>query len=298
MADEIVSGGGSVGFEPAGSTQTNQTADQTPAGGSNVVDISDDTPIRGVPGFNEPVRYGDLYKRLQGDYTRKTQQIAKEKQAFEAERQRYQQEIQAERKRIEQMAQTVLQRQTAGQTNQTDPLFQKLSTAQYIDGPLMAEFITNLQQNGLAPIVKAFQERDQITQSLYKEILELRKTVNQLHGRTQEADFEGKINRWLTEGGYPQEAKDLAKEIYNAYEGDDLDSEFPQIFAARWSQLQNIMRAQDRKRVDEAKNLSRRLPGRGGNASPSKPIGLKGHEKARDVASALWDAIQSGNDES
>lgn len=294
MADEIVSGGGAVGFEPTSTGQTN-TAEQTPAGGSNVVDINDDTPIKGVPGFNEPVRYGDLYKRLQGDYTRKTQQIAKEKQAFEAERQRYQQEIQGERKRLEQMAQTVLQRQSSP-TNQTDPLFQKLSTAQYIDGPLMAEFITNLQQNGLAPIVKAFQERDQITQNLYKEILELRKTVSQLHGRTQEQDFEGKINRWLTEGGYPQEAKDLAKEIYNAYEGEDLDSEFPQIFAARWSQLQNIMRAQDRKRVDEAKNLSRRLPGRGGNGAPSKPIGLKGHEKARDVASALWDAIQSGEE--
>jgi hypothetical protein len=294
MADEFTNGG-TVGFEPSPTAGQTNTADQTPAGGSNAVDINDDTPIRGVPGFNEPVRYGDLYKRLQGDYTRKTQQVAKEKQAFEAERQRYQQEIKAERQRIEQMAQTVLQRQSSP-TNQTDPLFQKLSTAQYIDGPLMAEFITNLQQNGLAPIVKAFQERDQITQNLYKEILELRKTVGQLHGRTQEQDFEGKINRWLTEGGYPQEAKDLAKEIYNAYEGEDLDNEFPTIFAARWSQLQNIMRAQDRKRVDDAKNLSRRLPGRGGAGAPSKPVGLKGHEKARDVASALWDAIQTGEE--
>jgi hypothetical protein len=289
---------GSIGSTsaPIGSEAVN-TGVQTPStnsGAPNTVDISDDTLVRGVPGFNEPVRYGDLYKRLQSDYTRKTQAAERLRQEAAADRARHSTEIANERKRLEGLAQTILQRQGQVQAPQyqTDPLFTELSQAKYIDGPSMGKFISAIQEKGFQPIVKAFQERDQIIQGMYTTIMQLQKQMKDFSSAKQSQDTEGKINRWLTEGGYPQEAKDLAKEIYSAYEGDDLDNEFPSIFEARWNQLQNLVRAADRKRVEDAKRSSTKLPGRGGMGTTSKPIGLKGHEKARDVAASLWDAIQ------
>lgn len=312
MADESAgfSGGGTSGFgevsTPGVGTTAATTANTTPSSGQSpvtdpatgqTIDISDDTLIKGVPGFNEPVRYGDLYKRLQSDYTKKTQAAEKLRQEAAAERAKYQSEYQSERKRLEDLAKTLIQRRD-GQVNSTeqDPLFKELASAQYIDGPMMGKFISAMQEKGFVPIVKAFQERDQIIQGLFQQVLDMRKQVNELVTVRTGQDTEGKINRWLTEGGYPQEAKNLAKEIYTAYEGDDLDNEFPQIFEQRWNEIQSIIRAQDRKRVEDAKRASTRLPGRGGSGAPGKPIGLKGHEKARDVASALWDAMQVDGD--
>ena len=111
-------------------------------------------------------------------------------------------------------------------------------------------------------------------------------------GRFGTQDFDGKISNWLKEGGYPSEAADLAKEIYLAYEGDDLDNEFPQIFANRWEQIQQIIDSQRKAKVEAARRPL--LPGRGGNGVASKPIGLKGNESSKQLADTLWDAMQAG----
>lgn len=289
---------GDISIPAGGTTSSDVTTPQTPetpaSGSPSTVDLTDDTLVRGVPGYSEPVRYGDLQKRLQADYTRKTQEAQRAKTQYETEWQTRQREIGDERKRLESLAQTLLQRQSTPVAQ--DPLFQKLASAKFIDGPLMGEFITTINEKGFAPIVKAFQERDTITQSMYQEMLELRKMVTSLTSQRQAEGTETKIDRWLAEGGFPKEAKKLAKEIYSAYEGDDLDTEFPNIFAERWNELQTILRAQDRARVEQAKRSGQRLPGRGGSGTPGKPIGLKGHEKASDVASALWEAMQSGEE--
>lgn len=275
---------------------TTQTPEIESQGGSAGVDLNDDTLVRGVPGYNEPVRYGDLAKRLQADYTRKTQEVQKQKTQYETEWQTRQRELQERQRHVESIAAQLASRQNNSGTPQNDPLLAELTSAQYIDGAKMGKFINMVQEKGFAPIVKAFADRDQIIQGMYNQVLELQKTVKDLQGVRQSADFDGKINRWLTEGGYPQEAAQLAKELYLAYEGDNLDDEFPQIFEQRWTQLQNVLRAQDRKRVDDAKRQGMRLPGRGGQGATGKPIGLKGHEKARDVAASLWDQIQTGEE--
>lgn len=291
FGDISIPAGGSTSSE----TSTQQTP-ETPSGGSpNVVKYDENTMFEGVPGYNEPVRFGDLQKRQQADYTRKTQEAQRQRTQFETERAAFQTHQQTERARLESLAQTLIQRQGQGNPNQVDPLYQKIASAKYIDGPLMSEFINTVQEKGFAPIVKAFQERDTITQNMYQEILELRKLVTGLTSARTAEGTETKIDRWLQEGGFPKEAKKLAKEIYSAYEGDDLDNEFPNIFAERWNELQTILRAQDKARVEEARRQGTRLPGRGGNGTPGKSIGLKGHEKARDVASALWDAMQVGD---
>src|SRR4051812_38782318 len=101
-----------AGGTSSGDVATPSTAEAPQGGGSNPVDLSDDTLVRGVPGYNEPVRYGDLAKRLQADYTRKTQEAQRAKQTYESEYQTKQREIADERRRLETLAQTLIQRQS------------------------------------------------------------------------------------------------------------------------------------------------------------------------------------------
>jgi hypothetical protein len=244
----------------------------------------------------QPVKYGELYKRLQADHTRKNQALARERENLQREIQVERERITAERQRAESIAAELLRRQGGQGGAVNDPFLNELSSAQYIDGKMAAKLVDVIRNQGFAPVVQAFKERDQIIQGMYNELLTLRKAVQEVAGRFGNQDFDSKINNWLKDGGYPPEAADLAKEIYLAYEGNDLDEEFPQIFAARWRQIQDAITRTQREKVDAARRAPR-LPGRGGTGSPSKPIGLKGHEKARDVADSLWEVLQARGEE-
>ena len=294
MPDPVIESGAASTASP--STTPITTPAPTSEGGFSGIDINDDTPVRGVPGYNEPVRYGDLYKRLQGDHTRKTQAVEKEKQRLATEHQTRMGEVQAERKRLEQIAAGLVSRQQSQTSPINDPFIQELSSAQYVDGKLAGKLMGYIQQNGFAPIVKAFQDRDQITQGLYNEVLDLRKIVKGLSDSHSGQDHDNRINQLLATNGYPPEAAQLAKEIYSAYEGDNLDEEFPAIFENRWNQLQSIFRNVDRQRVDAAKRGQVRLPGKGGTGTPGKSVGLKGNESAKQIADALWPIIATESD--
>ena len=252
-----------------------------------VFDLADDTLIR-VKGQGEPVKFGDLSKRQQADYTRKTQQA----QQLQATATRERQQLAAERARLEGIAASLASRQD-GRGGDADPFLAELGKAEFIDGKTAVKLVQALQQQGFAPIANAIAERDKVITQLYQHVVQLSNTVKEMGGRFGQTDFDGKINNWLKEGGYPLEAADLAKEIYLAYEGDDLDNEFPQIFEARWNQIQTILDGQRKAKVDAARTLPK-LPGRGGNGTASKPIGLKGTENAKQTADMLWDALQAG----
>lgn len=249
------------------------------------------TPDTMVNYQGQPVKYGDLSKRIQADYTRKTQQAA----AIQAQVARERQSIQAERARLEGIAASLVSRQQGqqGQGN-NDPFLEELGKAEYIDGKTAVKLVQQLQQSGFAPIAAAIGERDKVITQMYQHIVRLSQQVNQMGSRFGNQDFDGKINKWLSDGGYPAEAADLAKEIYLAYEGDDLDNEFPQIFESRWNQIQLILDNQRKQKVEAARR-SPMLPGRGGNGSAARPIGLKGNESPKAVADLLWDAMQAGD---
>jgi hypothetical protein len=99
--------------------------------------------------------------------------------------------------------------------------------------------------------------------------------------------FDAKIAKWLQDGGYPAEYGDLAKEVYLAYEGDDLDVEFPRIFAERVEQVERAFEARRQKKLSEARR-GVFVPGKGGQAGPSKPIQFKGNESSKEIADALF----------
>ena len=268
-------------------------SDSTPQGGTpqvaqpaTPIDVAEDTLLR-IKGQKDPIKFGDLSKRQQADYTRKTQQhqaqVAKERQG-----------LAAERSRLEQVAAALASRQQGGQGNQspTDPFLTELGGAEYIDGKTAVKMIRAIQEQGFTPLVSAIKERDQVITQMYQHLVQLSNTVKELGGRAGSSDFDGKINQWLADGGYPPEAADFAKELYLAYEGDDLDAEFPAIFEARWKQIQGLFDAQRQAKVDAARR-SLLVPGRGGNGAASRPIGLKGHESAKETADMLWDAMQA-----
>lgn len=256
-------------------------------------DFSDDDLVR-VPGQKDPVRYGDLYKRLQSDYTRKTQAAAKR----EAELAKREEATKSQESYLKNLAATLLAKQNAGVSSQKeDNLLAKLEQLQYLDGKTAAQMLREIQSKGFGPIVQAIQDRDTIIQQLHQRALQHEQLIRSLMGRHADTEFDGKIKRWLNEGGYPPEAIDLAKEIYTAYEGDDLDEEFPGIFQKRWNQIQTILRNQDKAKVEAAKKRPFQFPTKGGNGTASKPIGLKGNESPSEVADQLWEALSGGRSE-
>lgn len=283
------SGGTSPSVGTSGGTAQGGSISLAEAKSTNPVDISDDTLVR-IPGQATPVKYGDLYKRLQADHTRKTQAAEKLRQQYQTQNQ----QVAQERSRLEQIAASLVQRQNQPQGDQSanDPFLTELGQAKYIDGAMAVKMVQQIQQGGFAPIAKAIQDRDKIITGLYQQVVNLSKTVQQINGRFSGQDFEGKIDRWMSDGGYPTEAKQLAKEIYLAYEGEDLDQEFPAIFQERWNQIQGILEAQRKSKVDAARAFPK-LPGKGGAGVAPRGISFKGNETPKQITDALWDSLQN-----
>lgn len=262
------------------------------AGGSAPQDISDDTMVR-VPGQTEPVRYGDLYKRLQADHTKKTQEASAARARYDEEHKTWAQQKSQEETYLKSLAAQLLQRQNGPAVD--DP-FSKLADAPYVDGKTAAALFKHIQENGIGTIAKAIQERDKVIEALYGQVMNLGKQFQGIGAANAQTNFEGKINKFVSESGLPAEAKDFAKELYLAYEGDDLDQEFPQILQNRWNQISKAISAQKAASVASARQGKFGLPGRGGNGAPSKGIGLSGKENAKQTADYLWESIQVAND--
>lgn len=265
-------------------------------GGQAPVELSDDALVK-APGFDKPVRFGDIPKRFQADYTRKTQEHAKQVQQWEAQKRAWEQTRGQEENRLRELATALLQRQNQGQP-QGQTFADRLKAKTYLDGETAAALFQEIQDNGFGQVSQEIAKRDQVIQALYQQVMNLQKGFTSLQGQRSSQEFDGKINKWLTEGGYPPEAADLAKEIYLAYEGEDLDNEFPTIFQNRWNQIQTLVNAANKKRVDAAKQNPFKLPGKGGQGSAGKPAGLKGHESPKEVSDFLWEFINAKDDAS
>ena len=132
-------------------------------------------------------------------------------------------------------------------------------------------------------IGEQIKQRDVVLLAALKQMQSLQQTVQGLSQHSTGQAFDGKITRWLQAGGYPPEAADLAKEIYLAYEGDDLDTEFPQIFDTRWQQIEKLVEARRQAKVT-ANRKAPFLPGKGGAAHPSRPLDLKTNVSSHEMA--------------
>ncbi len=257
------------------------------------VDIADDTLIR-IPGQDQPVRYGELYKRLQGDYTKKTQSVAQLEKQLKQQQSEWSQRRQNEELSLRNTAAALLAKQgQGGQQPAGSDFLSKLEAAPYLDGKTAAQILRTIQTEGFGNVVKAIQDRDTVMTAQNTRIVQLERIVQQLSGVHQQSGLDSRIMSTLKELDIPDEAADWAKEIYSAYEGDDLEEVFPQILQERWTQLENLQRRRNQAKV-EASRRTPFLPGKGGNGTAAKPLQLRGDESAREMADTLWEQMQAG----
>lgn len=260
---DATGGAGGVG---AGDGGAPAAATDSPAEPS-VIDLADDSLVK-WPGSDKPTKFKDI-RNFQSQWTREAQRRSAVEKQLAEER--------ALRQRYEQERQQAGQRQTQGQ-EQPDVLAQ-LESLPYLSGQDAQRVVQN--------ILGQIQQRDQVTMQLARQMAAMKQQLSTVYDSHSTSAFDGKIDKWLTEGGYAPEFRDLAKEIYLAYEGDDLDYEFPRIFAERVEQIEKAFDAKRRQAVDRNRQ-NRFVPGKGGVGAPNKPMQFKGDESARDIADQLF----------
>lgn len=250
-----------------------QVAPTTPAAPTvpDPIELGDDTLIR-VKGVDKPVKFSDHVRGFQSQFTKASQQAAQLKRELEQERAARAAEKEAWQKQ-----------HAAPQSGQPD-VFEALRQLPYLTGKDAVEVV---QQIG-----NQIQQRDQVLLAALKKMQQMEQRLGGLYDTHSTQAFEAKIAKWLKEGEYPDEAAELAKDIYMGYEGDDLDAEFPRIFKERWEQVERIMEARRQSALRAAKPQPF-VPGKGGATGPSKPLTLKPNASAAQIADSLWDSLQT-----
>lgn len=265
---------------------TNQTVDQSTSSPSQGTDTGTTTTQTSTPepldftgdkangfirvaGQKDPVKFSDYVRGFQSQWTKSAQEAARLKQQLaerEKEIQRYNQE-----------------REQASQQTSGDDVYAALEKLPYLNGKQAVEVVKAIHGQ--------LQQRDMILMAALKQMQRMQQIVGGLHQNSTNSAFEAKISKWLTDGGYPPEAADLAKEIYLAYEGDDLDQEFPRIFKDRWEQTERIFEARRQAKINAARKQPF-LPGKGGQTGPTKPLQLDPKASPKDIADLLWSNLQ------
>lgn len=221
-----------------------------------------------IEGQEKPVKFSDYTRGFQSQFTKASQRAAQLERELQAEREARQRFEQAQR----------------GQQPQNSPeqdLLAKLREKPYLSGEEAAEVVQS--------IVSQFGQRDKVLVAALQRMQEMNEKLGGLYQNHTQQSFSSKIDKWLTDSGYGPDAREIAQEIYLAYEGDDLDQEFPRIFTERMKQLEAMFEARKRAAVEKARRMPF-VPGRGGQASPSQPLQFKGNESPAQIAEALWQA--------
>jgi hypothetical protein len=259
------SGGGTsnapLGAEPVQSTPSEPQA----------LELSDDSLIR-VKGSDKPVKFSDHVKGFQSQFTKASQRAAQLEKAL--------QERDARLKALEQAQQASAANR--GGTQSTEDVFAALRALPYLKG----EDAVNIVEG----IGEQIRQRDMILVAALKQLQQMKGIVDGLHSNYTQTSHDAKLKGWLSDWGYPQEAFEMAKTVYAAYEGDDLDDEFQNIFNQHWTLAEKLVEARRQQKVAQARKVPF-IPGRGGDAKPSKPLEMKPTASSKDVAEELFRAF-------
>jgi hypothetical protein len=254
------------------STQTSTTEQtSTQATEPQPIELDENALIR-VKGSEKPVKFGEHVRGFQSKWTQEAQKRAQLERTLQ-EREARLQQMERERQAAER----------ASQQGKQGDVFQALRELPYLDGETAVKVVQGIAQQ--------IQQRDQVLMAALNQMKQMQAVVQRLNQTHVTSSFDAKIDRWLGENGWPADLRDLAKEVYLAYEGDDLDAEFPRIFNSRVEQMRKAFEAERQAKLRASKPAPF-LPGRGGNAQPSKPLEFKGNESARDISEKLWEQLQ------
>ena len=259
------------------------------SGAPSIVELSEDSMVK-LPGAKDPVRYGDHYRTFQSEFTKRAQEASRLKQ----EAQQLRQQLQEHQRRLQQGQQQQGQgQQPPSATAKLGELANSLKSLTYLSGQDAARVVEHLTQQ-FAGQEAALQRRDLAIGLMFKELKKMGGTLNQLHSSHTSTEFESKITKFAKDGGIPDRLLPRVKELYLAYEGEDLDQEFPQILKGWYDDVQGAFRDNERKRVEDARRQPF-VPGKGGNGTPSKPLANFARSSAREIADAVWPGMVDGD---
>lgn len=278
-------GGGNSGGTAAPGSPSATTPQGTAAPGSgapSIVDLTPDSLVR-VPGQSNPVKWGD-YSRTridQSEYTKKTQALAAERKAYEAEK------AQATQALLEHARQLAAARQS-GQNPPKDPLADIRSQA-FLDGNTAAKLVESIQQHGIAPIVQGMQQRDKALQLMYKQIEKMAGVIDRLEAQNGQSGIKSKVEAVRAQLGLPSDpaVDDLLQDLYASHEGDNWDEEFPTVAKTRIEGIRKALRDSEKQAADKAKQKI----ARGqvfGNGVTTKP---GGHKSAAEWTKIFGDSL-------
>ena len=278
--EQAGSGAGTSGAPGSGgggtASQVNNPALSGGGGAASILELTEDSMVK-LPGAKDPVRYGDHYRGFQSEFTKRAQEAARLKQ----ENARLTQQHQDLQRRIQSQQQPQQQ-----QPNKLQELAGSLKSLTYLNGEQAAGVVNQVMEH-FAAQDKALQQRDMALALMYKQMRQMGATLQTLNGQHTSGQFDAKISKFVKDSGLPEGATNWAKELYLAYEGDDLDQEFPRIMKERWDEITGLHKAAEKQRVDQARQRPF-VPGQGGNGVPSKPLGNFTKSSAKEIADALW----------
>lgn len=256
---------GSEAAAPVNTGAANTGSVDTAAQGSSTAPLSlSDDALVNIPGRDKPVKFGEWRRGLEGEYTKAKQTLSQLTPEVERLRQK-----QAEWERQQ------------GQANRPDPnreLLGKLEQLKYLDGGAAKE-LAEYFQNQLST-------RDQVLGMALKALGQVRGQVNTLAGSAGEQAHAAKISRFVKEGGYGEELNDVAQTVYAAYEGADLDEQFPGILKSHVEAIEKYIRARDKKALEKARERTAWVPGKGTSVTPGQPLN-EGFKTPQEVAKAV-----------
>lgn len=267
-------GSASVNPGTVDATTPTQSVPSTPS----PISLRDDSLIA-LEGFKEPVKFGDHVRGLKRDHTKLSQENAKYREQlkeFEALR-AYKAE---QERRLQALGAPVPQADPSAE------LLSRIKGLGYLTGADAYELAQHIQGQ-VGGYGKQFQTYTGALLKLAQTVQALQGHVNGFQSQKSQVDFETKINGFLKAQDLGDEYKDLATELYLAYEpGEQLDAEFPSILKQRIEQVEKAIRARDKKRIAEQRKQAF-VPGDGGKGSAG--AGLKGRfQSPAEVADALW----------
>lgn len=252
-------------------TQNTQVSSQQVS--TDPVEINPDGLYK-IPGVDKPVKFSDHVRGFQAQATKASQRAAElERKLQEAERKAQQFEAQQ-------------RYQGNGQPQQGPDAFAEMAAKPYLSGEELA--------GAFSSVAAEINARDRITIAILNKLKQLESTLKPVYETTQSQAWQGKIGNWLSQGNYGEEWRTVAEGLYLEYEpGPELDEAFPQLLQQRIQQIEANFEKR-RKAAAEAARRAPFVPGKGGQASPSKPFQPNPRNSAREDVDALWDSIQVG----
>jgi RES domain-containing protein len=237
---------------------------------------------------------------VQAEYTKKTQALAEERKAWESQRSQQSQQLQQYAQQVQQQGAAYQQQVQQGQQQQAQgsqqSMLDQLRGMSYLDGNTAAQLVERLVGEGITPLQKQLQQRDQALATIYQDYKTLRDTVGSAQGKQAERDLDTRFLELRDKHGLPDEdvVHELMKDVYYSHEGDDLNDQYPDMLGKRVDGLRKVFREMDRKAAIQAKDSP--FPSRGGESSlaSGKTGGYKTPEQR---TNELWPMLNPGQTE-